>query len=106
MTLLSNTTYSHSFNAVAEVFVPDVLGVAEDEGTVQVCATLIMITLFAAEFDITVTLGTSDGTGMCVQQLTLPMYYLFLQLLMVLTTWECLWTWSSLLVPAMVLCSV
>ena len=45
------------------------LNVAEDEGTVQVCATLI--TPFVTEFDITVTLATSDGTGinMCVQQL-------------------------------------
>ena len=70
MTLSSNTPYSHSFNAVAEVSVPDVLSVAEDEGTVQVCATLI--TPFVTEFDITVTLATSNGTGMCVQQLTLP----------------------------------
>ena len=45
------------------------LNVAEDGGTVQVCATLI--TPFVTEFDITVTLATSDGTGinMCVQQL-------------------------------------
>ena len=50
--------------------VPDVLSVAEDEGTVQVCATLI--TSFVTEFDITVTLATSNGTGMCVQQLALP----------------------------------
>ena len=104
MTLSSNTPYSYSFNAAAEVSVPDVLSVTEDEGTVQVCATLN--TLFIAEFDITVTLATSDGTGMCLQQLILLMYYLFLQLQMVLTTWECPWTWSSLLVPAMVLCSV
>ena len=67
MTLSSNTPYSHSFNAVAEVSVPDVLSVAEDDGTMQLCATLI--TLFVAEFDITVTIATSDGTGMCVQQL-------------------------------------
>ena len=103
MTLSSNTPYSYSFNAVAEVSVPDVLSVAEDEGTVQVCATLI--TPFVTEFDITVTLATSDGTGMCVQQLAL-FQLCFLQLLIVMTTWECLWTWSSLLVPAMVLYSV
>ena len=72
MTLSSNTPYSYSFNAVAEVSVPDVLSVAEDEGTVQVCATLI--TPFVTEFDITVTLATSDGTGMYVKQLALPMY--------------------------------
>ena len=44
------------------------LRVAEDEGTVQVCVTLSLST----EVDITVTLATSDGTGMCVQQLALP----------------------------------
>ena len=48
--------------------VPDELSVAEDEGTVQVCATLSLST----EVDITVTLATSDGTGMCVQPLALP----------------------------------
>ena len=56
--------------------VPDVLSVAEDEETVHVCATLI--TPFVTKFDVTVTLATSNGSGMCVQQLTLPMYYLFL----------------------------
>ena len=83
--------------------VTDELSVAEDEGTVQVCATLSLST----EVDITVTLATSDGTGMCVQQLALLcVNNYFLQLMMVLTTRECLWTWSSLLVPAMALCSV
>ena len=53
---------------LATVSVPAVLSVAENEGTVQVCATLSL----NAEFDITVTLATSDGTGMCVQQLALP----------------------------------
>ena len=48
--------------------VPDELSVVEDEGTVQVCATLS----FNTEVDITVTLATSDGTGMCVQHLALP----------------------------------
>ena len=62
MTVSSNTPYSHSFNAVVEVSVPDVLSVAEDEGTVQVCATLSLGT----EVDITVTLATSDGTGTTV----------------------------------------
>ena len=68
MTQSSNTPYSYSFNAVAEVSVPAMLSVAEDEGTVQVCATLSLST----EVDITVTIATSDGTGMCVQQLALP----------------------------------
>ena len=49
-----------------EVSVPAVQSVAEDEGTVQVCATL-NTSLHAV--NITVTLDTSDGTGMCV---TLP----------------------------------
>ena len=48
--------------------VPAVLSVAEDEETVQVCATLSLGT----EVDITVTLATSDDTGMCVQHLALP----------------------------------
>ena len=43
----------------AAVSVPAVLSVAEDEGTVQVCATLSLDT----EIGITVTLATSDGTG-------------------------------------------
>ena len=43
----------------AAVSVPAVLSVAEDEGTVQVCATLFLDT----EIGITVTLATSDGTG-------------------------------------------
>ena len=50
--------------------VPAVLSVVQNERTVQVCATLI--TPFVTEFDITVTLATSDGTGMYVQQLALP----------------------------------
>ena len=54
-----------AFISVPTVSVPDELSVAEDEGTVQVCATLSLGT----EVDITVTLATSDGTGMCVQQL-------------------------------------
>ena len=49
------------------VFVPAVLSVAEDEGTVQVCATLSLST----EVEITVTLATNNGTSMCVQQLAL-----------------------------------
>ena len=35
------------------------LNVSEDEGAVQVCATLSLST----EIDITITLTTSDGTG-------------------------------------------
>ena len=58
----------NSLILAAEVSVPAVLSVAEDEGTVQVCATLSLGT----EVDITVTLATSVGTGMCVQQLALP----------------------------------
>ena len=50
----------------AEVSVPAVQSVAEDERAVQVCATL-NTSLHAV--NITVTLTTSDGTGMCV---TLP----------------------------------
>ena len=46
--------------------VPAMLSVAEDEATVQVCATLSPST----EVDITVTLATIDGTGMCA--ITLP----------------------------------
>ena len=48
----------------AEVSVPAVLNVTEDEGAVQVCATLSLGT--ELEVDITVTLATSDGTGMRV----------------------------------------
>ena len=64
VTVSSNTPYSHSFNAAAEVSVPDMLSVAEDEGTVQVCATLI--TPFVTEFDITVRLVTSIMSQVCV----------------------------------------
>ena len=42
--------------------VPDVLSVAEDEGTVQVCATLSLST----EVNISVTLTCQDDTGVCV----------------------------------------
>ena len=49
--------------SAAEVSVPAVLSVAEDEGTVQVCATLFLST----EVNISVTLETShESTGMCV----------------------------------------
>ena len=57
------------FDTDSEVSVPAMLSVAEDEGTVQVCATLFNT---YNSIDITVTLATSDGTGMCVQQLALP----------------------------------
>ena len=60
----------NSLILAAEVSVPDVLSVVEDEGTVQVCATLALS--LDTEVDITVTLATSVGTGMCVQQLALP----------------------------------
>ena len=53
----------NSHISAAEVSVPAVLSVAEDEGTVQVCATLSLST----EVGISVTLATRhDGTGMCV----------------------------------------
>ena len=49
----------------AEVSLPAVLLVAEDEGTVQVCALFTYFNEF--EFDFNVTLATSDGTGtLCV----------------------------------------
>ena len=53
-----------SFPAVTTVSVPAVLSVAEGEGTVQVCVTLTTASNLAV--DITVTLATSDGTGICV----------------------------------------
>ena len=77
--------------------VPINLMAYETDLIVHVCATLSL----NAEFDITVTLATSDGTGMCVQQLALNSLceqLCFLQLQMVPTTRECPWTWSSLLV--------
>ena len=47
--------------------VPDVLSVAEDEGTVQVCATLSLST----EVNISVTLTTrQDDTGVCITVFT------------------------------------
>ena len=60
----------NSLILAAEVSVPDVLSVVENEETVQVCATLALS--LGTEVDITVTLATSVGTGMCVQQLALP----------------------------------
>ena len=48
--------------------VPINLVTFEDDSLVHVCATLSL----NGEFDITVTLATSDGTGMCVQKLALP----------------------------------
>ena len=83
---LMKPLYTYSFNAVAEVSVPAMLCVCEDE-TMQVYATLIAQCV--TEFDITVTLATSDGTGMYVYMCTIkfqPNDYLFLQLKMVLTT--------------------
>ena len=72
--------------SAAEVSVPAVLSVAEDEGAVQVCATLSLST----EVNITVTLATSNGTGMCVQQLAFSrvnsVYIIIIQLIMNLTT--------------------
>ena len=47
----------------AEVSVPAVLSVAEDAGTVPVCVTLYT-SLTGVDF--TVTLATSDGTGMYI----------------------------------------
>ena len=51
--------------------IPNELSVTEDEGTVEVCATL-NFPLFIITVDIAVTLATSDGTGMttvCEQQI-------------------------------------
>ena len=81
--------------------VPAVLSVAEDEGTVQVCASLD-IQSYTTAVDINVTLATSDGTGNTIimsNNLLCVIVYL-LQLLMGMTTWRYLWTLSSLLVPA------
>ena len=64
----NNQTIIEIFDTDAEVSVPVMLSVAEDERAVQVCATLNTYT----RVDTTVTLATSDGTGMCVQQLALP----------------------------------
>ena len=89
----------------AEVFVPAVLSVAEDGGRVPVCVTLKTYT----EVNITVTLATSDGTGiiMCVHDCScINACNLFLQLQMVLIIWEHQWTWLSLLVPVLILYSV
>ena len=63
-----NRTIIAIFDTDSEVSVTVELSVAEDEETVQVCATLNTFT----SVDTTVTLATSDGTGMCVQQLALP----------------------------------
>ena len=81
--------------AVTTVSVPAVLSVAEGEGTVQVCVTLTIASNLAE--DITVTLSTSDDTGMCVQGLALPCMHhavcmreddLFLQRVLVLIMWQ------------------
>ena len=49
-------------HAVSEVSIPAELSVAEDEGTVQVCAALI--TPFMTEFAIIFNLATHNDTGM------------------------------------------
>ena len=82
--------------------VPAVMSVAEDEGTVQVCATLD-IQSYTTAVDINVTLATTstDGTGNTIMSNSLLCVIVYLlQLLMVLTTEKYLWTLSSLLVPA------
>ena len=60
MYLVRSSLYLDIFVLIlaAAVSVPAVLSVAEDEGTVQVCATLFLDT----EIGITVTLATSDGS--------------------------------------------
>ena len=79
------------------------MSVAENEGTVQVCATLSLGT----EVDITVTLATSDGTGMDVHhQIGCVHISHHMQLRVALTMWVCPWTWCSLLAVAVVPCSV
>ena len=69
------------------MFVPDELSVVEDEGTVQVCATL-NIQLYTTAVDINVTLATSDGTGRTMFNSLLCVTVYLLQLLMILTTIE------------------
>ena len=45
------------------MFVPAVMSVADNQGTLQVCVTSLNI-----EADITVSLATSDGTGIVLYQ--------------------------------------
>ena len=74
------------------VFINGALIVEEANRTVQVCAKYTLTRI--VEFGTSLTLATSDGTGMCVQHLTLLNHTrtVPIQLLMVLITWECLWT--------------
>ena len=67
--------------------VPEELNVVEDEGTVQVCATL-NIQLYTTAVDINVTLATSDGTGKTMLNSLLCVIVYLLQLLMILITME------------------
>ena len=67
--------------------VPDELNVVEDEGTVQVCATL-NIQSYTTAVDINVTLASSDGTGKTMFNSLLCVIVYLLQLLMVMTTME------------------
>ena len=57
--ILQNQTIIIIFDRDTEVSVPVMLSVAEDERAVQVCATLNTYT----SVNTTVTLATSDGTG-------------------------------------------
>ena len=82
------------------------LSVAEEGGTVQVCATLT--TPHSIGGDVTVTLATSDDTGTMLKHSTVHSQCVnhYLQPLLGLTMCWCLRMWSSLLVPAMVVFSV
>ena len=65
--------YIINTHSVAEVSIPTELTVAEDEGTVQVCATLVIVITDASsefavvEFAITVNLATHNGTGIVIR---------------------------------------
>ena len=77
--------YSNLFDSVPTLSVPAVVSVAEDEGTVQVCATLD-IQLYTTAVDINMTLATSDGTGKTMFNSLLCVTVYLLQLLRILTT--------------------
>ena len=79
--------YSNHFDSVPTVSVPAMLSVAEDEETVQVCATL-NIQSYTTAVDINVILASSDGTGKTMFNSLLCVIVYLLQLLMVMTTVE------------------
>lgn len=63
LTLGASQTTVTIIDTDSEVYIPAELSVTEDDGTVQVCATLIT---FNDAVGITVTLATSNGTGTCI----------------------------------------